>query len=168
MARASRSASQFTAVTRLRCAGCRTEWKSLRQRYGIGPRVYPIGGTEEVSVDLGGGPGEANVGSIQLNGILKTGNRFSGSVNGNYTTTSSENNRTETAPPGHDGNRLRRWDQRFGGRFSDRLVLHRALVMGMLEAGGVNANTDLGRSPYVPNTSQQGSAISPTVPINAR
>ena len=38
-----------------------------------------------MSVDLGGGPGEANVGSIQLNYIPKTGgNLFTGSVSANY------------------------------------------------------------------------------------
>ena len=41
---------------------------------GSGHGFYPIpASTEEVSVDLGGGPGEANVGSIQLNYIPKTG-----------------------------------------------------------------------------------------------
>lgn len=54
---------------------------------GSGHGFYPVpASTEEVSVDLGGGPGEANVGSIQLNYIPKTGgNLFSGSLVGNYT-----------------------------------------------------------------------------------
>ncbi|HEY7172444.1 MAG TPA: carboxypeptidase regulatory-like domain-containing protein [Vicinamibacterales bacterium] len=53
---------------------------------GSGHGFYPQpASTEEVSVDLGGGPGEANVGSIQLNYIPKTGgNRFSGSLFGAY------------------------------------------------------------------------------------
>src|SRR3954453_2237486 len=54
---------------------------------GSGHGFYPQpASTEEVSVDLGGGPGEANVGSIQLNYIPKTGgNRYSGSLFGAYT-----------------------------------------------------------------------------------
>ena len=49
---------------------------------GSGHGFYPNpASTEEVSVDLGGGPGEANVGAVQLNYVPKTGgNTFSGSV----------------------------------------------------------------------------------------
>ena len=49
---------------------------------GSGHGFYPNpASTEEVSVDLGGGPGEANVGAVQLNYVPKAGgNTFSGSV----------------------------------------------------------------------------------------
>ena len=49
---------------------------------GSGHGFYPNpASTEEVSVDLGGGPGEANVGAVQLNYVPKTGgNTFTGLV----------------------------------------------------------------------------------------
>jgi hypothetical protein len=134
---------------------------------GSGHGFYPIpAGTEEVSVDLGGGPGEANVGSIQLNYIPKTGgNRFSGSVNGNYANDKLQwDNLTDT---------LRRrglttvnpiekvWD--FSGAFGGPIRLDRLWFFTAHRSwgnagrlAGVFANTDPRSLFYVPDTSQQG------------
>jgi hypothetical protein len=134
---------------------------------GSGHGFYPVpASTEEVSVDLGGGPGEANVGSIQLNYIPKTGgNLFTGSVAANYANDGFQwDNLTDdlrrrgltTVNPIQ-----RVWDASaaFGGPIArDKLwffTAHRSWGnAGKL--AGVFANSDPKSLFYVPDTSHQG------------
>ena len=134
---------------------------------GSGHGFYPMpASTEEVSVDLGGGPGEANVGSIQLNYIPKTGgNRFTGSVSGNFANDNfqwdnlSDELRSRGLTTVNPIEKV--WDVNgaFGGPIrQDRLWLftaHRSWGnAGKL--AGIFANTDPRSLFYVPDTSKQG------------
>lgn len=134
---------------------------------GSGHGFYPMpASTEEVSVDLGGGPGEANVGSIQLNYIPKTGgNLFTGSLFGNYTNQDFQADNLSSALQRRGlttvNPTVRVWDASaaFGGPIRrDRLWFfsaHRSWGnAGKL--AGVFASVDPRSMVYTPDPNQQG------------
>jgi hypothetical protein len=134
---------------------------------GSGHGFYPIpASTEEVSVDLGGGPGEANVGSIQLNYIPKTGgNQFSGLFNATYANDSfqwdnlTDELRSRGLTTVNPIEKVYDYSAAFGGPIQkDRLWFYTA-HRSWGNAGklaGVFANTDPRSLFYTPDTSQQG------------
>ncbi len=134
---------------------------------GSGHGFYPIpGSTEEVSVDLGGGPGEANVGSIQLNYIPKAGgNRFTGNLSGTFANDSLQwDNLTDSLRSRGltTVNPIEKvWDvsASLGGPIKqDKLwfyTAHRSWGNAS-KLAGVFANTDPRSLFYVPDVSTQG------------
>ena len=134
---------------------------------GLGHGFYPVpASTEEVSVDLGGGPGEANVGSIQLNYIPKTGgNQFSGLFNATYANDSfqwdnlTDELRSRGLTTVNPIEKVYDYTAAFGGPIQkDRLWFYTA-HRSWGNAGklaGVFANTDPRSLFYTPDTSEQG------------